>query len=474
MKNLLHFLLVTILTLSSATTIAQPNEIVGMVRFDANANGVFEQSDPPLPGYGVRNGPSGIISSADYYGNFYFDDYIMTAHTDTLSLAGVPLGGATVTPDQYIVSIPAGGSFFDSTFHFLVQLPVGTIDASGQFMLPWPYSSPGHDHNVGLLVTNTGNTVDDITVQFAGDAQQTWVGSNITPTSLIGVNAIWVFPAMMPMRDTVIVVVLHTDSLIPIGTHIEHSMSVSTPNDGFAINNVDTLGETVMASMDPNFKEMDPAMINDSEGMSGKEVDYAIHFQNTGTAPAMDIVVTDTLDQRIADGPITFVASSHICNWTKQGNVLRFTFTYIQLPDSGSDEPGSHGYVQFKAHTAAGLAPGTTIPNIANIFFDVNPPVITNTCWLSVALVAGIDEQALNNFSVYPNPSTGPITVSLDGSTPVSRIVLLDAVGHRVKDLAIRSGTSSIELESLAKGFYVLQAFDRSQRMVGMSKVIIE
>jgi len=59
--------------------------------------------------------------------------------------------------------------------------------------------------------------------------------------------------------------------------------------------------------------------------------------------------------------------------------VLKFNFPNIHLPDSNTNEPASHGYVQFKIKAKDSLTLGNAIENTANIYFDFNAPVITNT-----------------------------------------------------------------------------------------------
>ena len=44
-----------------------------------------------------------------------------------------------------------------------------------------------------------------------------------------------------------------------------------------------------------------------------------------------------------------------------------------------SDEPGSHGYVEYKIVPNGSTPRGTLIPNTAYIYFDFHPPVVTNT-----------------------------------------------------------------------------------------------
>ena len=60
-------------------------------------------------------------------------------------------------------------------------------------------------------------------------------------------------------------------------------------------------------------------------------------------------------------------------------NVLTWTFNDINLPDSTSNEPESHGYIKFKVSPQADMVEGTQVENFADIFFDFNDPIRTNT-----------------------------------------------------------------------------------------------
>ena len=56
-----------------------------------------------------------------------------------------------------------------------------------------------------------------------------------------------------------------------------------------------------------------------------------------------------------------------------------FTFDNILLPDSSVNEMASHGYVRYQIQHRDGLPEETYVQNTAGIYFDFNPPVITNT-----------------------------------------------------------------------------------------------
>jgi hypothetical protein len=96
------------------------------------------------------------------------------------------------------------------------------------------------------------------------------------------------------------------------------------------------------------------------------------------------------------------------------GNILRWKFNNIMLPDSNSNEPGSHGYIQYRIKRNSNNTPGTQIKNTAYIYFDFNEPVVTNTAINTIETITGITSQSLiltMEWNVYPNPSTGVLYI---------------------------------------------------------------
>jgi len=109
-------------------------------------------------------------------------------------------------------------------------------------------------------------------------------------------------------------------------------------------------------------------------------LDYTIHFQNTGNYPAEYVILRDTIDDDLDISSIDVAMTSHNCTVTVEDDkVLVFTFAHIQLPDSTTDEPNSHGFVRYKMNLKPNLPLDTHIDNTAYIYFDFNAPVITNT-----------------------------------------------------------------------------------------------
>jgi len=78
-------------------------------------------------------------------------------------------------------------------------------------------------------------------------------------------------------------------------------------------------------------------------------------------------------------------------------------FEGIYLPGS-SNEALSHGYISYKVKPIASIAVGNVIPNTANIYFDYNSPIATNTTNTTIVSNLANDSFALNNLKLFPNP----------------------------------------------------------------------
>jgi hypothetical protein len=75
---------------------------------------------------------------------------------------------------------------------------------------------------------------------------------------------------------------------------------------------------------------------------------------------------------------------------------VQFVFNNIMLPDSGSNEPASHGFVTYRIKAKPDLQHGDQILNTAEIYFDDNPAIITNTTNHTIFDCATIPSVSVN------------------------------------------------------------------------------
>ena len=191
---------------------------------------------------------------------------------------------------------------------------------------------------------------------------------------------------------------LWVDVLVPVGTPLGTAYTATAVialNDAQAVdshpeNNNYTLAQTVIGSYDPNDKLVTPAVIDllDIDSTQTATIEYTIRFQNTGTAEAFFVRVLDTLSQALNPATFELIATSHPSEITFHDNhTIEWFFDNIMLPDSFSNEPESHGFIQFRIQTLP-LSEPFILENEAAIYFDFNEPVITPPAVTSVVICA--------------------------------------------------------------------------------------
>ena len=238
----------------------------------------------------------------------------------------------------------------------------------------------------------------------------------------------------------------------------------------------------VVNSYDPNFKEVSPKGIGSTGGiyqLTDTVLTYTVHFQNTGTAPAINISVIDSLDSDIIPSSLEIVGSSHNVTpqWIATG-VVKFNFYNIYLADSTSNEIASHGAITFRVKRQKLLPYGTQIKNTANIYFDYNAAVVTNTVLNTILNPAGVTEINFNSkdISIYPNPFSETTTFEIKSEKANEKYTfeLLDVLGKKVRTMnEISAKQFTISRNGLENGIYFYKIYS-SESIVGVGKLIVD
>lgn len=228
----------------------------------------------------------------------------------------------------------------------------------------------------------------------------------------------------------------------------------------------------VVNSYDPNDKQVVPSQVE--PGYEGW-LTYTIRFQNTGTAPAFNIRLRDTLSADLDLSSFQMRGYSHKCEVALTGNHLNVLFRDILLPDSSSSPEGSQGFFQFRIRPIPGLQDGSVVTNRAGIYFDFNEPIITNYAETNFQTpVSARGRVDLTGWMrVFPNPGTGHFTVQLDDSSkrkPV-RLEVFDGMGRQVLERSFTHGRAvEFELDDQPNGVYVVKL---SGGVNGVARVVL-
>lgn len=427
--------------------------ITGNIYFDNNQNCVFDGTDYPLANYYVM----ATNGSLTYYGYTNANgDYQIWA----------PVGNYTVTPYSsvnltsgctatYNANVSNGSTISGNNFSYY-EAPFYDVCVSA-----WSNGIvPGFNGTYYVYVNNNGNQTADGSVCITLPSPLTFVSSSPTATSVTG-NVICIdYTGLLGGSTGFYMITFYTPTTLALGTPMVACVNATITN-GTDVNpacNNYCYTRIVTGSFDPNDKTVSPAGQNATGDVpvAADEFTYLVRFQNTGTGPAVNITITDTLTSML--DPLSFEMLNASHPYTVEfinGNIIKWRFENIMLPDSGSNEPGSHGHVQFRLHTENTPVIGQVIENRANIYFDFNEPVITNTAINTFVAPNGIEELSNGIFSIYPNPAENLLYVQSENGN--ANYIIYDVTGKVTFTQISTSSNSSLDISSLSSGIYFIK-----------------
>lgn len=245
--------------------------------------------------------------------------------------------------------------------------------------------------------------------------------------------------------------------------------------DKFCVRNI--------GAFDPNDKQGFPEGLT-SQGYIEREqtLEYLIRFQNTGTDTAFNVTIRDTLSALLDPATIRLGATSHPCELRMMpSGTLMLVFEHILLPDSNINEAASHGFAQFTIEQKSDNAFGSSIRNRAAIYFDFNPPVITNQTLhtVGIPLVSGTrpepDPLLALNFS--PNPFNGSTLLTLSSQENVAQsfiFELFDPMGKKVRSGTFTGSQLLIPRENLPNGAYPFVLKNTAGTILGSGTLVAQ
>ncbi|HRO98796.1 MAG TPA: hypothetical protein PLN54_05125 [Flavobacteriales bacterium] len=424
----------------------------GTLFLDDNGDGLWDSGEPPLSSGWVIEAGGGNMAGINATGH-YFLPLDVGEHTVT----GGAMPWMTQTTPALQVSITQPFQV-DSLNHIGFQVTPGVVDLDVQLYTIQAPPRPGFTHKLRLVVRNVGTQLTSGTVSFEHDPTDLWLSATIAPTTQAGTSATWDTGILAPGQAFEVTITLTTPTGVPIGTVLAHAAQVSCNDTEVLLGNNAIMHEQiVVGSYDPNDKNVWPATLSPQELQEGTRITYTIRFQNTGTFLADRVVITDTLPDGLQWNSVAMLDASHPFNWFLNNGVLHFIFDDINLPDSQSDEPGSHGQVRFTVLPSQDLLPGGTVLNAANIYFDFNPPVITEPSVLVVEFSTSLSENDAAGILLSPVPVGDRL--SMQAKHPITALQVLFADGRSVLRSSGPQATIAVmDVSLLPPGTYLLRA----------------
>lgn len=241
----------------------------------------------------------------------------------------------------------------------------------------------GRQAHITLDAFNDGCVLTAGQLKLVLDTLVIFDSASVVPDFVSGDTLIWNYnPITYDSLHIIREVVVSVPIWASLGDTVNFTGIINPiTGDVDTINNIKQYPPLIVGPYDPNIKSVYPSGYCTPHYIdNGQRLTYTVQFQNTGTASAINVFVLDTLDSDLDLNSVRVIGNSHpLITEVLPGNVLKFRFDNIMLPDSTSDEPGSHGYVIFEVEPLPSLANGTEIKNDVGIYFDFNPPIYTNT-----------------------------------------------------------------------------------------------
>jgi len=448
---------------------------------DNNLNGNKDANEPIFINgsylYEVNNSGN-IFSGYSNTGSFKIFDNDPSNLYDlnfTINQGLEPYFSSTISYSN--INIPEGSG--SQIFYFPVTPLQPYQDLEVQLTLNGAPPRPGFTYsNYIRYKNNSPETIVAGNINFVKDEHFSIISISQSGTTNTANGFSYDFSNLAPNeeRQFEVAMLVPTIPTVNLGQVLTNSVTI-TPlvNDAFPANNSDSLSQIVVGSYDPNDKtEAHGGKIAMDTFTENDFLTYTIQFENTGTASAEFIRVEDLLDASLNPESVAMLNASHPYNMRRMGNKLIWNFYNVNLPPTSTNPTQSHGFIQFKIKPTAGYAVGTMIPNAADIYFDYNPPIVTDTFQTEFVETLATTSFDANGFYMYPNPAKSFVNLGLKDTTEsIANINVYNVLGKSVRTISDIDATQmNFDVSTLTKGIYFVEITTKNQLKITKKLVI--
>lgn len=427
----------------------------GSTKFDSNANGC-DALDVAFPNLqlsfsdGIVTENLVVNSSGNYSKSLTSGSYTVAPWLENSNYF-------SVSPSTTTVEFPQFGTPFLQNFCITANGSHSDIEIA---MIPIANAIPGQNATYKILYKNKGTIPQSgtVTLNF-NDTFLDFVSSNPANTTQT-INLLnWSFATLNPLETRAILVTLQVNSTsntfpVTVGQVLPFTASVATSNtDETPNNNSINFNQTVKGTSSTTDKVCIEGTIV-STNQVGQYVHYCIHFKNTGTSTAQNIVVKDIIDTTKYDFTtlVPLDGSHSFETRLTNGNTAEFIFKNINL---GFGSTNSEGYVLFKIKTLPTLTVGETFSNTASVYFDYKAPLATNIESTTIQTLENESSEYSNHFRLYPNPVKEVLTIHSENGYTVDGFSIYNSLGQMIQTI-VNPTNLSVDVSPLRTGIYFI------------------
>jgi hypothetical protein len=352
----------------------------GKIFYDLNQNAILDSSDVGLTHIPVISNPLSEFAYTYNSGN-YIMNFDASAQTYVIQPGAMPHWNLVTDSASYVIDVDTSyASLDDLDFGFYPDTIIDDLTPT----LVGGFPRCNDTINYWFQFENIGTTTPSGIVVLHLDSAVTFAQSFIAPDSIVGQDHYWHFDSIPFFGIEAQTIQVLMPTFLSMGETLSSSLSIIVYDSvgGVQFTSTAWLHQVLVCAYDPNDKIVSPAGADNSGYIlsNTEQLEYTIRFQNTGNDTAINIQILDQLDPNLDWQTLMPIASSHPMQVTgTSSGLMTFAFQNIMLPDSNVNALGSQGFLKYKINVIDGLPLGTTIENHAEIYFDANPAVITNS-----------------------------------------------------------------------------------------------
>ncbi|MEH6764883.1 MAG: T9SS type A sorting domain-containing protein [Aequorivita antarctica] len=428
------------------------NHITGTVTYDDEGNGC-DGGDAGVSGLlvnttdGTNNFATTTINTGDY-------NLTVAENTYTTTVLGL-LPYFSLSPAQAVDTFTG---FNQTEVADFCIAPTTTANDLAVTFVPLTAARPGFEARYKLVYENVGTTQlsGNVELDFDG-ALVTFVEATPTETSINGNTISWDYSNLNPFETRSIEVVfdvaeppvVEQGDVLPYIATINPVSGDAAPDD-----NVFQLNQIVVNSFDPNDKQVLEGYQVLFENVD-EYLHYVVRFQNMGTASAINVRVQDALEEKLDWTTLKVLDASHAMETQLVNGTIDFVFDDINLPTAASDPEGSQGFVAFKVRPASTVQLDDVVANAADIYFDYNAAIVTNTVFTKFVDVLGVADFEALKVVAFPNPANDILNIQAEGS--ILSIEIMNVLGQTLLTSKGNSNREQIDISGLSAGNYFVR-----------------